>query len=488
MAGAEPSTEAQPVVAAAAPTAAPGLSLGAPATRPRTRAAGVLALQRAAGNAATAALIARQGAGVPGTGSVKAPAIQREGEVKSREGILDGTHIKAFADAAGFLNDRAAKLEAERALILGDTVACPASLFNTAAEGRTLAATCQAGGTGDIDEVTYEQVDAWYLRACRAMEEGENARAMVAAGKAQEIRLKFQQALNTVEDAQTKLADKRAAAFAKSEDSTLSSIWSWGTMLLDSSLSIKPVIEGTTEMQNELANLARGAAVQGGPNVGKIEVGYKVPEAGKFLKFVELAEKMNTAIAAIQTVTAVADLLASGKSASEKAKGDIKASVGLVSAVGTLIGASAGVSLMLNLYIGPMTDKCLEALGKLEDVVKKGNRDLMERGDYDHVVWSLEAGQPDARALFNFMLTVRGASSAADVPSPVPKAVADYFVDQKGDIDKSTTGGDEKDALPTTGFWLWEKVDEKKIATWVFSHKQLLWETFYGSIVPGSKA
>jgi hypothetical protein len=485
VAGAERGNETQQD-AAAAPAAAT-LGVGAPVAQTRARPAGAQALQRTAGNAATAALIARRGT-LAGLGSVSTPIIQRDGEVKTREGILDGTHIKSFADAAGFLNDRASILEQERALIQGDTVPIPASLFNTAADGRTLAVTCQAGGAGDIDEVTYDQVDAWFSRAGRSMDEGENARAVVAAQKAQEIRLKFEQAQKTIDDAQAKLPDKRAAAFAKSDDSALGTIWTWGTTLLDSSLSIKPVIEGTTEMELELANLAHGAAGQAGPNIGKIEVGYKVPEAGKFLKFVELAEKVNTAIAAFQAVMAVADLLSSGKSAAEKAKGDIKASVGLVSAVGTLIGASAGVSLMLNLYIGPMTDKCLEALGKLEDVVKKGNRDLIERGDYDHVAWDEEAGKPDGRALFDFMLKVRAASSAEEVPSPVPKPVGDYFVDQKGDIEKATTGGDKKDELPTTGWWLWEKVDQKKIAAWAFSHKELLWETFYGSIVPNSKS
>ena len=54
---------------------APALGLGAPAKSPGTREANILALQRAAGNAATAALIARQG-----LGAVSAPAIQRDGE------------------------------------------------------------------------------------------------------------------------------------------------------------------------------------------------------------------------------------------------------------------------------------------------------------------------------------------------------------------------------------------------------------------------
>jgi hypothetical protein len=157
-----------------------------------------------------------------------------------------------------------------------------------------------------------------------------------------------------------------------------------------------------------------------------------------------------------------------------------------VSSVGTLIGASAGVGAMLSFYIGPMTDKCLEALGKLEDVAKSINRDMIEQGLYDKVNWAEEPGQPDARALFNFMLAVRGASDAEGVPLPVPKAVGDYFVDQKGDL-QAGVGGDKKDALPTTGWWLWEKLDQKKIAAWVFSHKQALWEMFYGSVVPDSK-
>jgi hypothetical protein len=497
---------------AAAP-AVPSLATGAPATAPRTRATQTLALQRAAGNAATAALIARQG-----LGSVGAPVIQRDGEqpapapapaaaptpapapagappapadpapaVKSREGILDNTHIKSFADAGSFLTDRAAKLEQERALILGDTTPCPASLFNVAAEGHTLAATCNAGGTGDIDEVTYDQVDAWYTKACAAMDEGENARALTAAGQWRDMRLKFQQAQKTADDTQAKLADKRAAAFAKNDQSMLGWLWQWGTTLLDTSMAIKPVIEGTTDMEYTLANIAHGLSAEGGPNVGKIDVGFKVAEASKFTKFVELADKINIVFSTMNAVMAAAQLVSSGKSQNEKAKSDISASVSLVSSVGTLIGASTGVGVMLSFYIGPMTDSCLEALGKLEDVAKSINRDMIEQGKYDMVNWAEEPGKPDGRALFDFMLAVRGASDADGVPLPVPKAVGDYFVDQKGDLGAGTSGGDKKDALPTTGWWLWEKVDQKKIAAWVFSHKQALWEMFYGSVVPDSK-
>ena len=251
--------------------------------------------------------------------------------MKSREGILDGTHIKSFADAGGFLTERAAKLEQERALILADTVPTPASLFNTAAEGHTLAATCNAGGAADIDEVTYDQVDAWYTKACKAMDEGENARALTAAQQWVDIRLKLQQAQATVDDAQAKVADKRAAAFMKSDQSLLSTLWQWGTTLLDTSLAIKPCLEATTEMEYTLANIAHGLTADLGPNVGKIEVGFKVAEASKFAKFVEFADKLNIVFSSINLVMATADLLSSGKSQDEKAKTNISASVGVVS-------------------------------------------------------------------------------------------------------------------------------------------------------------
>src|SRR4030095_9901947 len=47
-----------------------------------------------------------------------APTIQRQ--VQSKEGILDGVHIKTYRDAAGFLQSHVADLDAERKAVLGD--------------------------------------------------------------------------------------------------------------------------------------------------------------------------------------------------------------------------------------------------------------------------------------------------------------------------------------------------------------------------------
>ena len=42
--------------------------------------------------------------------------------------------------------------------------------------------------------------------------------------------------------------------------------------------------------------------------------------------------------------------------------------------------------------------------------------------------------------------------------------------------------------MPTTGFWLWRKVDQTKISNWVFSNRDSLWAMFYGSTRPNAMA
>src|SRR5262249_49838271 len=136
----------------------------------------------------------------------------------------------------------------------------------------------------------------------------------------------------------------------------------------------------------------------------------------------------------------------------------------------------------LNLYVQPMTEACLAALSKLENVARNVNKDLIEQGRYDLVNWSLE---PGGRPMFDFMQAVMAASSPDQVPTPVPSQVASYFVDNRTDIAAGAAGGKEGQEVSTTGFWFWRKVDQQKIAQWVFSHRQNLWAIFYGSAKPG---
>ncbi|WP_163507635.1 hypothetical protein [Fodinicola acaciae] len=450
-----------------------------PASRPadaekaETRAGMLTSLQRTAGNRAVGGMLA---ANARPTGQ---PSVQRDG-VKNKEGILDGQFIGTYADAEKFLTTRATEVEKERAAILGDGAPAPPQLFTAIAEGQQLAATVRAGGAKEIDEVTYDQVDAWYGKAASAMDAGENVRIELAAQKMLEIKQKAEKEKADIAAAQDRIADAKANAFRADDDSLLAALWSWSTALLDSGLAIEPVIAEATEMHQMLVTSARAAAAQAGPNVGRIEASFKIPEGGKVLP---LLNNVNKLIAVYTTVTAAADLVSSKGSVSDKAKSDIKASVSLVSAVGTLIGASASISIALNLHIGPMTDACLNALGKLEDVARKVNRDLINRGEYDKVNWDLEQG---GRPLFTFMLAVRNASGPDGVPQSVPSQVSSFFLTKRSEIEAGAAGGKAGDELPTTGRWFWKKVDQSRIRAWVFAHRDNLWASFYGSAAPGA--
>lgn len=396
----------------------------------------------------------------------------------SAKGILDGIVIATYADVAAFCKSRATMLAQERAAILGEGVPAPATLFNTQWEGEQLAAMAAAGANGQVDDVTYEQTDTWFLSYLQAMNAGEFARAAVAARRFREIQAAAGQGQAILQETAVRVADRRRDAFRSNDDTLLTQLWTWSTNIFDSMLDIKPVIEDAREMEVSLSNAARAAAVQAGPNVGHVSVAYKLPEPATVLP---LLEKVNLAIAAIQLVQATADLIGGGKTASAKAQTGVKSAVAIASSVETLVGMANGIGIQLNFYIGPMTDACLAALSKLENVARKGNKDLIERGEYDLVNWVLE---PGGRPVFDFMLKVMAAGSAEEVPAPVPKEVASYFVENRSDIEVGAAGGKEGEEVPTTGFWFWRKLDQAKIAQWVFKHRQDLWAIFYGSARP----
>jgi hypothetical protein len=117
----------------------------------------------------------------------------------------------------------------------------------------------------------------------------------------------------------------------------------------------------------------------------------------------------------------------------------------------------------------------MEILDNLKNNRSRGpNRTLIQLGEFDTVNWSLEPGE---RPVFDFMLAVMQAKDVSGVPTPVPKKVASFFLDNKGTL---TAGVGGKDKLPTTGLLIFEKLDESKIARWAFRNRKNLWGMLYG--------
>jgi hypothetical protein len=188
----------------------------------------------------------------------------------------------------------------------------------------------------------------------------------------------------------------------------------------------------------------------------------------------EVTEKLNKWYAAFQLARAALDLVSNGKTESASGHAAVSAMSTVVSAGGTLLGASAIFTVYSNLYIGPMVSACLSALKRLEDTMSKTqNRTLIALGEFDLVNWSLE---PGGRAMFDYMLKLMKAGSAADAPLP-PGKVSDYLVDNEDDFEAGATG---KDEMPMTGHWFWRDTDDAQIKTWLFRHRKDMWGMLYG--------
>ena len=349
--------------------------------------------------------------------------------------------------------------------------------MTAAMKGRELVSTTAGGGANEIDDVTYDQVDAWFDQYNQAITFAEAERASLAAQKMHDLTASAQSDQAQITAAQQAAADKKAAAFANSQTSLLKALYDWSTALFDSGVGIADTIAQGTSLEAELRTLGQTALAQAGPNAGSVKPSYLMPEADKLLPFLKAVDQ---SIAALQLAMTAASLLTPQKTAQAKAETTIGDAVSLASAVGTLIGAEVGVGLIINLYITPAVNACIDAMGKLDALGNKINKELIENGMYDKVNWDLE---PGGRPLFDFMLAVRSANDPSGVPSPIPAQVLSYLGQNADDVNAGTGG---KDTLPTTGFWFWKKADKSKAAPWVFAHRDDLWAMFYGSASPNA--
>ena len=219
-----------------------------------------------------------------------------------------------------------------------------------------------------------------------------------------------------------KLRDMQRAGFRDGNEGGLQETADAIANVLDTGLAAKEAIDRLTIFAEEL-QLIVGQGTKGGQ--------YPLDLSGNVRHTVDVLERINKVYAKFQLVSAGIDLLTEGKTANQKGHKGVAAMSTLVGAGGTLLNASAGFSLYGNLYIGPMVEGCLTLLGKLEDRLSKtSNRDYIEAGRPEMVNWSLE---PGGRPMFDFMMVLMQAGSAADVPEP-PKAVDAYFVDNEDDF------------------------------------------------------
>jgi hypothetical protein len=428
------------------------VSVEAPSVAPRAlpvlRAADqILALQRTAGNQAVGRMLARE---------PEAPAAAESVE-------LGGMTITTNAEGAAAIKYWCLELEAESKALDQGRIPAPVSVETTRAAGLKHAATLAASA----EPLDAELVRTWYADFVKATNAARSAQAAEAAERARRSADELAAAADQMAALEPQLRDVQRERFRNGNEKGLLEAADAIANVLDTALAAKETIDQLTIYRDEL-QLIVGQGTKGGQ--------FPLDLTGKVRHTVDVLERINKVYARFQLVRAGIDLLTAGKTANEKGQKGITAMGTLVSAGGTLLNASAGFSLYGNLYIGPMTEAIAELLTRLDDLKSKGsNRQYIQAGRPEMVDWSVE---PGGRPMFDFMMVLMQASSAADVPEP-PKAVDAYFVDNEDEF--SAGVGKRGGALPTEGALFWEETDKAKIKTWCFRNRKHLWGMLYGA-------
>jgi hypothetical protein len=399
------------------------------------------------------------------------PPLQRDDDTATAEVptiTIDGIQMSYCRDLVSWYKLHILKLDDQKSELQKDKAPWPYILETAAEEGKGYQKDCEAKQDEPIDTGAALTAQIWFdHKYAKAMNEAEAVKAEEAAKNVKKNEAHFKKVKEDIEqNVIPGLRDVQRAGFRSSDESKLLQVADTIMTAVDCALTLGETAKAIAEDVATLENMANHAR------------GYKgvVPTVNtKVNMIVELADKINKGYAAFQLLRAGIDLLSPQKTATGGAAAGVKAMSTVVSAGGTLLGASAGMTLYANLYIGPMVDACLKLIAKIEDMRSRSvNRVFIEMGEFDSVNWLIE---PGGRPVFDFMLAVMHADGPEGVPSPVPKTVSQYFVDNEDDL-KAGTGGKE---LPTKGWWLWKKVDDEKITRWVFYNRDNLWGMLYGA-------
>lgn len=394
-------------------------------------------------------------------------AIQRQdGKAAEDEpevmGILDGTNIATYQDLYGVYQRLVKNLIKAELKLRREGGRVPSIVRRVIKSGNGYKVTL-AKVDGQIDEVTYNEGYQWVGEYGDALDKIEDAKIKQAAENFKKASAACQKALASLTSSMDKIRDAQRTAYQAEQTELGAKILDYAFKANDLAAKLTSAKQATHQANTQLANM-----------MGRKT---KCPLPVRFMPAFQAVSRIKQAL---DLYSAASDLLSEGKTGMSKSMKSIKAVTTIADIGNSLIKASGGLTMALTPLQSEILDQTLKALGKLIKVAQRINRELIERGEYDLVNWELE---PGGRALFDFMMRVMAAGSPADIPTPVPSAVSDYFVGNQSDIEEMGARGNE---MPTSGILFWEKVDNEKIATWLFNHRENLWAIFYGSAKPNS--
>ncbi|MFI5896590.1 DUF4157 domain-containing protein [Actinoplanes sp. NPDC051513] len=392
----------------------------------------------------------------------KAPAPADDTAIAAPFELGEFQNIGNYQSAAMVIRYWAAVLQDEANQNTKDGLAAPTDVAEIVKAARENENIWAGGGSEPFDKGNEKVLRDWFERYAKAINSMRSEQAAEAARRVRAIVDEMQKVQAAMAGAEPALRERQRSAFRAGSESELLKTADAIATVLDTALTTKSTIEEALAFSDSLRFL-------GGTGPGKI-----IDVSGKVGGVLAIAEKVNKWYAAFQLARTALDLMTPGKTSSGDAMKGVAAMSTIMSAGGTLLGASAGFTLYSNLYIGPMVSACLEQLKRIEDTLSRtNNRAWIQMGEFDYVNWSIE---PGGRELFDYMLQVMRASTSADLPIPRGKA-NDYLVDNEDDFDAGIGG---RDGMPMTGHLWWRDTDDDSVRPWLFRHRKDMWAMLYG--------
>lgn len=406
-------------------------------------------VQRLAGNAAASWLVAQR------------LMAQRQNAPTGHSFVLDGQAVATNGDLAGWYTTRIANVEAESGKLAGEEVAAPPSVARLATSTQAEISRLRRDSSAALNDDTLERAAEWLDSYESAYTDIDTARTRAAAAKLNEAAATINKSdgqLSTVTD---QLRDRQRQAMLANDSKSILATTDMMQTVLDTALVLKQSVLDIRKLNVEI--LAEELKW----------LGKGTPPSAKWIPGVlDIATKIDKVYAVFTLARAGYAMAMGGATEAEEGRTAISAMSTVVGAGFTLMNASAGLTVYANLYIGPMVNRCLEMIAKLEGMIAAQNLSCMKEGMWDLVVWRVE---PGGRHLFDFMCQVMAASGSEAIPNP-PDTVAKLMLNRQDALKAGT-----REEVPTKGMWFWEKLDAAKVKRWLFAHRLEVWAMFYGS-------
>lgn len=301
-----------------------------------------------------------------------------------------------------------------------------------------------------IDEFSFTQINLWFeefRRVERGVRNAQNRRIRADLSAAQ---TRAEASAGAIFDKRKQLNEALRAAYLSGDSDAIADMSSYIGNVLGIGLGLRDISRQISEGLSSLT----------GPTT---------PPPSRYIPILESA---NQVLTTVNLVYQLSDMEAPTELGT--ALNEVNGALGIFSAGGSLLGLSAHIGLITDLYLVPMVMAITSRLNALLDHFAHGlNLETQEIG-----MGVVMSNEPGGTAMYQYLTSVMRAGSAEEILWPPPEQVANYLVNNRENISAGA-----RSELPTEQSWVfWHNLDVQRGREWVFAHRIDLWHMFYGSL------